>query len=174
MSSGSMPSRFSEAEMEPIGGFYWSLAYITGQAVDFTNSQPADLNSIEGSLRWNAGKNLFLRLGHEITGLDTLEGEKIFEANLTDLRATWQFSVRSFVRLTVQYEDIDRNPDSYIDPVDRKERGLAGQFLYSWKLNPQTVFFFGLSQSGFQDDSLPGLEVFERTAFIKASYAWFP
>ena len=163
-----------EAEMEPVGGFFFSAAYITGQAVDFANAQPGDLTSIEGNIRWNIGKNLLLRMGHEITTLDTLEGEKIFDASLTDFRATWQFSIRSFLRVTAQYEDVTRNPDVYVDPVDRQERDLAVQLLYSWTLNPQTVFFAGISQAGFRDDSLSSLEVAERTAFIKASYAWFP
>ena len=163
-----------EAEMEPVGGFYFSLAYTEGQAVDFRNVQPGDLSSFEGQLRWNMGKHMLFRLGYEISRLDTLEGEKIFDARLTDLRTTWQFSIRSFIRLTAQYEDISRNPDVYIDPVDREERALSAQLLYSWKLNPQTVFFAGISQAGFEDDSLPSLETFERTAFIKASYAWFP
>ena len=32
--------------------------------------------------------------------LDSKEGPNIFDAQLHDLRATWQFSVRSFIRLT--------------------------------------------------------------------------
>ena len=34
---------------------------------------------------------------------------------------------------------------------------LAGSLLYSWKLNPQTVFFLGYADSYVDDDVLTGL-----------------
>ena len=60
-----------------------------------------------------------------------------------DTRLTWQFNLRSYLRLTVQSTDIERNLDVYIEPEDARERSIGRELLYSYKLNPQTVFFLG-------------------------------
>jgi hypothetical protein len=109
-----------------------------------------------------------------ITTLDTQEGEQIFDAVLADTRLTWQFNLRSFLRLTVQYQDIERNQDVYIEPVDAREKDVGRQLLYSYKLNPQTVFFLGYSDQHADNDSLSGLTVSDRTWFMKIGYAWTP
>ena len=93
---------------------------------------------------------------------------------LADVRLTWQFNVRSFVRFTTQYFDIRRNPDVYVDTVDRREKDLGRQLLFSYKLNPQTVFFLGYSDALIQDDNLDSLETSDRTWFAKIGYAWTP
>jgi hypothetical protein len=46
--------------------------------------------------------------------------------------------------------------------------------LYSYKLNPQTVFFVGYSDSYVDDDSLGNLTAEDRTWFMKIGYAWTP
>ena len=69
---------------------------------------------------------------------------------------------------------MQRNQAEYIDPVDSRVRSLATQLLYSYKVNPQTVFFLGYSDGAFQDDSLNGLETTNRALFLKMSYAWIP
>ena len=97
-----------------------------------------------------------------------------FDARLTDLRFTYQFDIRSFLRLTIQHSDVVRNQAEYVNPADARTRNVSWQLLYSYKVNPQTLVFLGLSQVGFQDDSLPGIEVFGQTAFLKLSYAWIP
>ncbi len=71
----------------------------------------------------------------------------IFDATVHDVRLTWQFSVRSFLRLTTQLQDIERNPASYSDVVDSRSRDVGRQLLYSYKINPQTVFFLGYSDA---------------------------
>jgi hypothetical protein len=91
-----------------------------------------------------------------------------------DVRLTWQFSLRSFLRLTTQYQDIRRNPDSYTEIVDSRSRGLGRQLLYSYKINPQTVFFLGYSDALIDDDNLSGLTTTDRTWFMKIGYAWTP
>ena len=101
-----------------------------------------------------------------------LKGEKIFDANVFDTRLTWQFSVRSFVRLTIQSSDVSRNPDVYIEPVDARTRNIGRQLLYSYKINPQTVFFLGYSDQYVDEDDLDGLTASGRSWFMKIGYAW--
>ena len=104
--------------------------------------------------------------------LDTQEGEKIFDATVVDARVTWQFNVRSFLRVTVQHSETSRNQAVYIDEVDENSKDVGRQLLYSYKINPQTVFFLGYSDSYVDDDDLDGLTASDRSVFMKIGYAW--
>jgi hypothetical protein len=161
-------------EMKPKGGLYFGIRARVGDQIDFDNTVLGDEIRLQPRVEWNANQNLLLRLQSSLVRLDSKEGPKIFDAQVHDLRATWQFSVRSFIRLSVQYQDVERNPDMYIDEVDAHTRDVGRQLLYSYKLNPQTVFFLGFSDSHVDDDDLDSLTVTDRTFFMKIGYAWMP
>jgi hypothetical protein len=84
--------------------------------------------------------------------------------------------VRSFVRLTLQDQDVKRNVDLYVNRLltDPSSSSLATQLLYSYKLNPQTVLFAGYADNQVEDDFTRELEKTGRTLFFKLSYAWTP
>jgi hypothetical protein len=108
----------------------------------------------------------------------TTAGEEIFEANLTQLRAIYNFNTRTFLRAIIQFRYTAHNPELYTDEVDRVSKDLFTQFLFSYKLNPQSVFFLGYSDNrqGFTAEnhtSIP-LTQADRTFFMKLSYAWRP
>ena len=67
--------------------------------------------------------------------------------------------------------DLDRDPALYEFPVEGSSRGVFTQFLFSYKLNAQTVVFLGYS-----DNSLGarGIDLVrsDRTLFFKIGYAW--
>ena len=90
------------------------------------------------------------------------------------MRLTWQFNRRSYLRFTMQRYDIEKNQGVYIDDVDANTRDVGRQLLYSYKINPQTVFFLGYSDNLTDDDALRGLEETDRTVFMKIGYAWTP
>lgn len=115
-----------------------------------------------------------LRLQSSLVKLDSKEGPNIFNASVHDLRATWQFSVRSFVRLSLQTQDVERNQEMYIDEVDVRSQSVGKQLLYSYKLNPQTVFFLGYSDQHIDNDDLDTLTATDRTIFLKIGYAFTP
>ncbi len=106
--------------------------------------------------------------------LDTPDGDEIFTAGIADVRLTWQFNLRSFLRVTTQFSDIERNQAQYIEITDTRERDVGRQLVYSYKLNPQTVFFLGYSDEYIDNDSLDGLTASDRTWFMKIGYAWTP
>jgi len=161
-------------EFQPKGGLELGVWMRYGDQVDFSNSQLGDQLRIEPFVDWNLNKHLLLKLRATILDLDTKQGEQIFDAGVYDLRLTWQFNRRSFIRLTTQYQDIDRNVDEYIDEVNANTRNMGRQLLYSYKINPQTVFFLGYSDNHFEDDELNTLEETDRTWFVKVGYAWTP
>jgi hypothetical protein len=71
--------------------------------------------------------------------LDVDDGE-LFNAQQSDIRLTYQFDMRSYIRMVVQYTDITRNQSLY-DDVDANSKHMNTQLLYSYKINPQTLFF---------------------------------
>jgi hypothetical protein len=166
--------------LKPIGGLELGMDLSYGTQVDFENSQLGDEVRIEPFVDWNINRHLLLSFQAILVDLDTEEGEQIFDADVYNLRLTWQFNRRSFIRLTTQFQDIDRNLDEYDDPVDPDDavdantRDMGRQLLFSYKINPQTVFFLGYSDNHYDDDDLNTLEQTDRTLFMKIGYAWMP
>ena len=161
-------------DMQPTSGLQFSIITILGDQIDYSNDRLGKKWSIQPNIAWNLSRNLLLRVRSVYTELETQEGEPIFDAMLADTRLTWQFNLRSFLRLTVQYQDVERNTDLYIDEEEAHEKEVGRQLLYSYKLNPQTVFFLGYSDNYINDDSLDKLTVSDRNWFMKIGYAWAP
>ena len=161
-------------EVQPKGGLRFGVWSRVGDQVDFDNTRLGDQVRIEPYVNWNLNRNLLMRLDTAFVKLDNKDGTNIFDAKVYDLRLTWQFSVRSFVRITMQVQDIDRNQDQYIDDVEARTQDVGRQLLYSYKLNPQTVFFLGYSDALIEEDDLTRLTTTDRTWFMKIGYAWTP
>ena len=161
-------------QVQPKGGLQLELWTSYGDRVDFANSRLGEQLLLEPSIDWNINRNLLLKFRGTLLRMKSKAGAKIFDAGVYDVRLTWQFSRRSFIRFTTQYQDIDRNQDEYVDAVDSQSRNVGRQLLYSYKLNPQTVFFLGYSDQHIDDDDLDGLTATDRSLFLKIGYAWIP
>jgi len=161
-------------EFQPRGGLGAGLLMRFGDEIDYSNDRLADTLELQPFVNWNVNRNLLMRFRGIYSRLETPDGEKIFDASVADMRLTWQFNLRSFVRVTVQYQDIEKNQAVYVDEVDANETDVGRQVLYSYKLNPRTVFFLGYSDLYVDDDGLNELEPSDRTWFMKISYAWTP
>ena len=161
-------------EFQPRGGLLAGLLMRFGDQIDYSNDRLADTLELQPFVNWNINRNLLMRFRGAYSRLETPEGEKIFDASVADMRLTWQFNLRSFVRITIQYQDIEKNQAVYVDEVDANETDVGRQVLYSYKLNPRTVFFLGYSDLYVENDGLNELEPSDRTWFMKISYAWTP
>ncbi len=143
-----------------------------GDEIDFANNRLGDAIFIRPGITYNPNTHLTIKSTYTHKRLRA-DGAEVFTAKLLDTRFTYQFSVRSFVRLALIYSDIDRNTDNYLNSnIATKRRSLATQLLYSYKLNPQTLFFVGYSDNAFANDSIDDLTRNSRTVFMKLSYAW--
>ena len=142
-----------------------------GDQTDFANIQLGEYLEINPGVTWRPGNRTEVDLSHRYSTLE-VEGGRLFEANQTELRAVYQINLRMFVRAILQYTDIARNPALYKDEVDAKTEQLFPQLLFSYKLNPQTVFFIGYSDNRTADDGNPDLTQQDRTLFTKIGYAW--
>lgn len=166
---------FASGRVRPVGGLDINLSVNRVEQIDFANSRLGDQERYQLQLNWNANRHLLIRLRRTDAVLDTKEGPNIFEAVLDDVRLTWQFNVRSFLRLTVQRQEIERNLAVWTNPfVDARSLDIGRQVLYSYKVNPQTVVFAGYSDNQLESDELQSLTRTDRTFFVKFSYAWIP
>jgi hypothetical protein len=141
-----------------------------GDSIDYDHIRPADQVRLRGELDFSFGRHLEWELSHFYSTLD-VEGGRLFTAHVPESTLIWQFNTRTFVRAIVQYTDIKRDQDLYEDVVDELERDFFVQLLFSYKVNPRTVFFAGYSEGGFetQDFSMTSTS---RAVFLKIGYAW--
>lgn len=157
--------------IRPTGQFTCSVGGTIGNTIDYQNSRPANIMRIEPGFTYNIGRHWYIQGDHALQHFTTDDAKDIFTANLTQLRLVYQFNNRTFVRAILQYTDIRNNPATNGDGMDPHQRRLFGQYLFSYKLNPQTVLFIGYSDTD-RGDSIRDFQQVSRTFFVKIGYAW--
>jgi hypothetical protein len=141
-----------------------------GQAIDYENARAA--GRFFGGPGFNAdlGRHLHLYTDHTYEQLTT-GGARIYRANLIASRVVYQFGLRSFLRAIVNYTDLRRYQGAYGRRVAPQSRELFAQFLYSFKVNPQTVLYLGYSGT-HQGPAIGEIRPTDPTIFLKIGYAW--
>ena len=141
--------------------------------VDFANTRLGQSNRLSPFIRLQIGRHLQFNLSHTHQQFN-VDGGRLFTANLSDLRTTYQFNAKSFLRFTLQYNDRKRDRSLYLRDVQSRSADLTAQLLYSYRFTAATRFFVGYSDASFQDDRYDGLEPIGRSLFAKFTYAWQP
>lgn len=159
------------AEMRPTSPLYLELFMRFGDEIDFDNNRLGKQTEITPTVGWSFGQHLQVNLTHVFKKLE-IQNDTLFRANLSDLRITYQFNQRQFLRLIAIYSNISRNPSLYNVEVEGNSKHLGAQLLYSYKVNPLTKFFIGYANAAAQDDVVSGLNSIEQSVFMKLSYAW--
>jgi hypothetical protein len=156
--------------IRPSGTYSFGVNATLGGAVDFANARKADQTRIDV----NGSFNLFGRLsgeaGHSYQALD-VAGGRLFTANLTQAKVLLHLNLRTYIRAIVQYTDIDRTTGLYRFPVADQTRRVFTQWLFNYKVNPQTVVLLGYSDNAMGDRTID-LTRTNRTLFLKVGYAW--
>ena len=117
------------------------------------------------------GKHLVFTLNYSLTEFD-VEGGRLFNTQVSELRSIYHLSKRAFVRAVVQLIDIERNQDLHTLDVEAESRDLFTQLLFSYELSPQTALFVGYSDTSMVTDESESLTRVDRTFFVKIGYAW--
>ena len=164
------------AKITPLPGLQLRMFTRFGRQIDFANTRLGDVFDIAPSISWDASEHARIEVGYNYSQLD-VDSKRLFTANQFDIRLGYQFDMRSILKFVIQYTDIERNPDLYHheedeDRKDKRSRNFSTQLVYSYKINPQTLFYLGYSDGGYQNDELEHLERDQRTIFTKFSYAW--
>ncbi len=158
-------------QLQPWGGTQIRMNVNKGDAIDFANTQLGDNFSYGPGITFQLGRHLQTQVNWNHQELD-VQGGQLFSTDLVDLRLTYQFDNRSFIRAVFIHSDTERNPALYRNAVDARSKSFNTQFLYSYRFNAQTRFFVGYSDAAMQDGSVADLEATNRTVFAKFSYAW--
>jgi len=163
--------------LRPFSGAQIGLIAQAGKAIDYANSRLADTFAIGPNVSLSLFRHLNFVPSYIYERLSR-EGSPVYVAHLAQAKLVWNFSVRSFVRAILQYQELRQNPSQYGFPVDSRSQGLFTQFLFSYKLNPRTVLFLGYSDNsaGGNFDSWLGpgrvpMTPTDRTFFLKIGYA---
>lgn len=157
-------------EMKPVSGLRFNVHVLAGDAIDYSNARQAAGLNIFPFVEFSLGRHININLQHAFQRLSR-EGDEIFTANLSQVKLIYNFNVRTFVRLIVQYLDVVRNPGMFLFPVADKTQTVFTQFLFSYKLNPQTVLFIGYSDNYLGMTQIDITQT-NRTFFVKLGYAW--
>jgi Domain of unknown function (DUF5916)/Carbohydrate family 9 binding domain-like len=157
-------------EIRPTGWLFTTFESRAGQEIDYDNARQGEILRLIPGVRFDLGRHLRLQVNHNFERLNVEEG-RLYRANVTDVRVTYQITTRTFVRAISQYFDIIRDPSLYTFDVDAKERSLFNQFLFSYKINPQVVLFLGYSDN-YANNVLQNLSQANRTLFFKVGYAF--
>lgn len=143
-----------------------------GEAIDFTNSRDADFVTVSPSATFNVGQHFGGDASWQHQTFNTKSGERIFTADVPQGRLFYHFNGRTFVRAIVQYRDVTRNPDAYPRLIVHRESGAAlSQFLFSYRLDAQTVLLVGYSDSYSGNETID-LTRTNRALFFKVGYAF--
>jgi hypothetical protein len=159
-----------EGGFSPSGDLSMSISSRFGDHIDYANTRPGDRFFVSPSIVGNLGSHLRLAFWHVFERLN-VEGGRLYRANITNLSATYHFNVRTLFRSILQYVDYRYTPELYTFNQDPEFKHLFGQLLFSYKINPRTVFFLGYSDNYFGGQEF-GLTQSDRTIFAKLGYAW--
>jgi len=157
---------------------YLSLDLTVGDKIDYSNNRLGELIESTANITIFITDHIEFDFYQTYSQLDAKNNkginDNVYVENISELRVSYQFNVHSYLKLSLIYTDIDRNPDNNLVMSSEQNKYLSSQLIYAYKLNPQTVFFLGYSDQSLQDDYLKTLRMEERTFFTKISYAWNP
>lgn len=158
-----------DAGLRPSGSLYIRITSFLGDQVDFANVRTGKRLSLNPIIQYKIGRNLYVGFDHVFEKLDVDEG-RLYTANLSNLKLTYQFSRRAFLRTILQYADFEYNTALYSFNIEPRSRHLFTQVLFSYKINPQTVLFLGYSDDYYGYSGIP-LQQNNHTLFLKIGYA---
>ncbi|MFC2171749.1 DUF5916 domain-containing protein [Acidobacteriota bacterium] len=158
--------------LRPTGDLFARFSFNGGDWIDFDYVRPATQKIIDTGFDYHLGKHLFIGFSYTYQTLDVDEG-RLFTANVPQSRIVFQFNNRMFIRAILQYIDVRRDQSLYEDEVDEVSKDFFSQYMFSYKINPQTVAYIGYSDSNSGTEN-HALTQKDRTFFIKLGYAWLP
>lgn len=163
--------------MRPVSNLHYYLNLWFGDRIDYANTRPGKRIRFSPGFDWDIGKHLNLNIEHTYEHLN-IEGGKLYTANITETHITYQFTKKMFIRSIVQYRIYKRNTSLYLDVENLPDpftKRIYTQYLFSYKINPQSAVYLGYSDSylGSDPDNLDApLIQTDRGLFFKVGYAF--
>ena len=148
--------------------FHHSLQW--GDRIDYANARQGHRLRFDPEAGINLGRHLRVDLSHTFERM-AAGPARLYSAHISQARCMYHFNVRAFMRATLQYVHYGYNTANYGMAQPQKFEHFFTQLLFSYKINPFTVFFLGYSDNYLAGEEF-GLTQTDRTLFAKLSYAW--
>jgi hypothetical protein len=132
-----------------------------GNEIDYATGRLGDTVLLDPVLQFRLGSGLNLQFEYVRQNLD-VDGDRAFTVDLAQSRVVYQFNVRTFVRAILQYQNFNRDGEY--------QKDFFGQFLFAYKINPQTVLFAGYTDGRAGVNEVDVLQT-DRSFFLKVGYA---
>jgi len=132
-----------------------------GDEIDLATGRLGDTVVVNPAVGLRLGTGLNIQLEYVRQTLD-VGNQRAFDVDLAESRIVYQFNVRTFVRAILQYQDFTRGSNN--------EQDIFGQFLFSYKINPQTVLFAGYTDTQAGVNEIDFTQT-GRSFFLKVGYA---
>ena len=161
-----------DAGFWPTGWLFVMANGSYGEGIDYDNVRTGRRFALTPRVEAKLGDRLSAEMAHTHERFD-VDGGRLYTADVSYLKTVYQLSRRAFVRAIVQLYHEERDPGLYVDPEDvgPEDSWLGSQVLFSYKINPQTVFFLGYSDSHSGREP-SGIVQTDRTLFAKIGYAF--
>ena len=148
-----------------------------GKDVDFTRARNGHGGQINFSSTVRPTDHMQIDLLANRRWLDVEDGDdepRLFTAKVERIKATYTFNSKSYLRLIGQREARTQDPAlfGFIPPLPAKSVALDYSALFAYKLNWQSVLFFGYQQQSAWSESTTDVELAGRSFFLKVSYAF--
>lgn len=150
-----------------------SINGFVGQDVDFSNNRLGDGSNLNLAATVRPTNHLQLDLTAGDSWLTPQSAEhRVFTAQIEQLRATYTFNARMFLRTIIQNTRSNFNRALYDFDIDQHQGTLASQLLFAYKLNWQTVMYLGYSDLRDVLSQNNDFAMQDRQFFFKLSYAF--
>ncbi len=157
-------------EMQPLSVLWLGVNAEAGDSIDYANARLGSRIGVNPAVMVKAGRRLAFQVDHNYERM-RVGGAELYTAHITQGSAIFHLNLRAFFRAIVQYVDYRYNAANYAFPVEPEVQRFFSQLLFSYKLNPRTVFFLGYSDNALGTREFP-LTRSDRTLFMKVSYSW--
>jgi hypothetical protein len=157
--------------LRPTGALHLWFGAGYGNKIDYEHTRQGTYVELNGEIVYHIGRHLKTELLHTFERM-RVDVDRLYIANISQLKAMYQFNKRTFLRVITQLVHYDRNTDLYEDEdTNSVEQSIFNQILFSYKINPQTVFFLGYNDNFDGDQDIDLIQT-NRTVFAKIGYAW--
>jgi len=159
---------FIYGEIRPIANFYISNLLLKSDAVDYANNRKGEKVQLLPVMQWDVNDAVNIRLEHTFEKMHAANAH-LYTANLTDLRVNYQFNSASKIRLSLIHNNVVFNPSNYTFDIDKKNKSLGSQLVYSYRFDALSAFYLGLSSNAVANDAIKGLTTNQKSVFLKLS-----
>lgn len=150
------------------------LSGFLGDYPDVANARPGKGGEVglTGTVKPTPHLALDFNLDRQWLDVDEeMQRGRLFTADIARLKATYNFTTHSFLRVIGQFYKAAVDPELYTYPVPAEDRTFTGSALFAYTPNWQTVFYLGYGDSRALDER-GALVPASRQLFLKVSYAF--